>query len=559
MSLINFLIKTRINLEGIIASYIVDKDAKDSKKTQERVLNRIISKARETEYGKAHHFDQIHSPEDYRKYVPVNEYEDLRPWIEKQDQTNLHTITPDHPLRYAVTSGTTGKPKFIPVLQSTLKSQQRIQRLFVYKLLKSRPKMLDGSILSVVSPATEGYITQSGRAFGSTSGHIYEGIPKLIKSKYIVPPEIFSISDYDLKYYMILRLALARQDVSFLSTANPSTIARIVKLINTRYDDLVDEIENGGFSAWDELNFAQKESLQGRLDPNPKRAQELKQLKEDKNGLVRIQDIWPDLQAVACWTGGSSSIFLDQLKGQFDEKTLVRDLGYLSSEFRGTIPFSSDSNAGIPTFRSNYWEFVDRDEWDAGNENFIGMDQVVDGKQYYIFVTTDAGLYRYNMNDVVEVSGFYHKVPLLKFVQKGKGVTNITGEKLYENQVITSVGKCEISMGLQSSFFIMSADEISASYKFYYEPTETHLDKAKELVKDTAQQLDTLLREINMEYDTKRNSERLKPVQICVLKPGTYENYKTFCLQQGQREGQFKIVALQYQKDLKFNFDEHSL
>ena len=61
------------------------------------------------------------------------------------------------------------------------------------------------------------------------------------------------------------------------------------------------------------------------------------------------------------------------------------------------------------------------------------------GLDYYIIVTTPSGLYRYFINDVVRVTGFLHAAPLLKFMQKGKGVTNITGEKLYEAQVLAAV------------------------------------------------------------------------------------------------------------------------
>ena len=61
------------------------------------------------------------------------------------------------------------------------------------------------------------------------------------------------------------------------------------------------------------------------------------------------------------------------------------------------------------------------------------------GRRYYVLFTTAAGLYRYFMNDLVEVTGFFHRTPLLRFVQKGKGVTSLTGEKLYEAQAIEAV------------------------------------------------------------------------------------------------------------------------
>lgn len=559
MNILTTIIKTRIYAEGMISSWVVDKLARYPKEVQQMRLMKIIKRNAETEYGKTHNFDKIKSIEDFRKHVPVNDYEDLRPWIEKEDQTGSSAITKRGAVRYAVTSGTTGKPKFIPVLESTLRRQKLIQHLFIYRMLKSAPTMLDGKILSIVSPSVEGYVTDSGKPYGSTSGHMYESIPKLIRNRYIVPSKLFGIHDYDTKYHAILRLAIQARDITFVSTANPSTLARLAKLFRERGAELIKELAEGTFSEMDKLNYAQQITMKAALKKDPERAEELKKIWEERKGNVRFQDIWPSIAAVACWTGGSSSIFLEQMKGEFGGKTILRDLGYLSSEFRGTIPFSDNTNAGIPTFRSHYLEFVERDEWDSGNQNFVDLHELKNGKLYYIFVTSDFGLYRYNMNDIVEVDGFFNKVPLLKFIQKGKGVTNITGEKLYENQVLCAVDQLENHLGLQSNFFLMVADEANSCYTFYYEPFENASTTAQGKKSDIQSRLDTLLREINIEYDVKRSSGRLKDIDVAVLKAGSYEEFKRYSISNGQREGQFKIVALQYKKDMKFNFEEFRL
>ena len=552
----NYLIRFRIKLEGIIASRIVGRDAKNVEKTQAGVLQRIISRAKKTEYGQKFNFDRILTVGDYQENVPVNDYESLRPWIEKQDQTGTLAINPSQPLMYAVTSGTTGNPKYIPILEETLKRQKRITHLFLYRLLQDRPRLFDGSILSIVSPAVEGRMPVSGRPFGSTSGHMYEGIPGIIQSKYVVPAKIFSIENYETKYLAIIQLAIARGDLTFLTTANPSTLARIAKIVNEHFEDFVSDLEKGEFKLIGELNAEQQTAIQSRLKADPLRASMLRQVKAAK-GNLKLKDLWPDLQVVSCWTGGSSSIFLDQLKYEFPEQTIVRDLGYLSSEFRGTIPLSSDTNAGIPTFRSNFFEFVKREDWDQKRPSFLGLHQLENKEQYYIFVTSDSGLFRYDMNDVVEVDGFYHSVPRLRFLQNGKGVTNITGEKLYENQAIQCVNQVESEFSTQSSFFILSADEKVAIYKLYYEPAAADLETAKKIALKMSESIDQALRDINIEYDTKRNSGRIKPLELVVLQHGTYEAYKKSAIARGQREGQFKIIALQYEKDLHFNFSEH--
>lgn len=554
--LINSLMEIRIKTEGSRVYEAMLREAERPREVQEDVLLKILKTHENTYFGKVHGFKDIETLADFRKQVPVNDYESLRSWVDSQDLTGRPAMNPDFPSFYAMTSGTTGTPKYIPVLKTALKAHKRIMNLFVYRLLHDRPKALKGHILAIVSPAIEGYRPDSGTSFGSTSGHMYAGMPKLVRKKYIVPAPLFGIEDYDLKYLLILRLALKYRDVSYLTTANPSTVVRLLKLLNSNWDKLYRDLKEGTFYRMDELTSAQKRALVGRLGPRKRRAEELNEIYSQR-GELRLKDLFPDLQALGCWTGGSCSIFFDQLKGQIPEGTLIRDIGYLSSEFRGTVPLSNDSNAGVPTFRDYFFEFADKDDWDIGRQKFLCLHELEDRKQYYIFVTTDSGLYRYNMNDIVEVDGFFKKVPKFRFVQKGKGVTNITGEKLYESQVITALSAAEQSLGLQSSFYMTFANEDESRYQLYFEPKSSSLKRAIEKKLEFSRTVEDQLQAVNVEYQVKRKSGRLSTIEVLILAPGTFEEYKKFCLRQGQRESQFKIVALQYRKDQSFSFDHH--
>ena len=74
------------------------------------------------------------------------------------------------------------------------------------------------------------------------------------------------------------------------------------------------------------------------------------------------------------------------------------------------------------------------------------------------------------MNDLVEVTGVFRGTPLLRFVQKGRGVTSLTGEKLYEAQTIEGVCSVALRCGFASSFFMMVADEQASAYRLFVEP-----------------------------------------------------------------------------------------
>ncbi|HVJ63881.1 MAG TPA: GH3 auxin-responsive promoter family protein [Bdellovibrionota bacterium] len=561
--MIAHLTNTVIKLKGKSLDRKLNRQIKNLRKQQEKLLQKIVRQNASTEFGIQHGFGEIQTIEEFRRLVPVTDYEYLRPYVMHQDRTGERALVNHAPVFYAVTSGTTGEPKYIPFHPSALKTNRQSTLFFAAKLLEDRPRMFDGKVLAIVSPAIEGQMTDSGLPMGSISGYMYESTPAMIRNRYLIPPAIFAIEDYNTKYLAILRLALQERNITYLTTANPSTIAKLINLCIATFDEMVHDIATGTFRHLDKVDPAARAAMVATLRANPMRAQELREIKKLARGKPAIRQLWPNLQVVSTWTGGSSSIFLDQLKDQFSKDTLLRDPGYLASEFRGSVPISSGTNVGVTAFWIAYYEFAEQTAWDRGEKHFLGLHELQDKQRYYIFITTDYGLYRYNMNDIIEVDGFYRDhCPLIRFVQKGKGVTSITGEKLYENQMIEAVGRAEKEFGVDSEFYILSCNPQESRYTLYYELAPAVKDSKlyredgdwmSECQKFQAR-IDEILGEINLEYRTKRQSDRLRPLRLDIVKRGTYEAFKMCYLNSGQREGQFKLVALQYAQDIKFDF-----
>ena len=157
------------------------------------------------------------------------------------------------------------------------------------------------------------------------------------------------------------------------------------------------------------------------------------------------------------------------------------------------------------------------------------------------------------MNDLVEVTGFFHQTPLLRFVQKGKGVTSLTGEKLYEAQTIDAVREMTARYGLSSGFFLLVADEAASAYRLFIELDHDVPPDAQGM----GAAVDIRLGELNIEYRGKRESGRLGPLTVAWLKRGTGEAYKVACVRAGQREGQFKPQVLQYRKDIALPVEQY--
>lgn len=116
-------------------------------------------------------------------------------------------------------------------------------RTWLYRAQRDHPGMMRGKVLSLVSPAVEGH-TETGIPFGSTSGHIYKNMPRLIRRSYAIPYEVFDIDDCDAKYYALMRLGLAA-DVTFLCTANPSSIVKLCAVADEQADRLLQDIADG--------------------------------------------------------------------------------------------------------------------------------------------------------------------------------------------------------------------------------------------------------------------------------------------------------------------------
>jgi hypothetical protein len=349
------------------------------------------------------------------------------------------------------------------------------------------------------------------------------------------------------KYRTVLALALAEPAITYLGTPNPSTLIRLVTIMNAERDRLLDVVATGRFDAIEGIPPAVLKVV--KVAPNPARAEQLRRI-----STLTYATAWPDIRLVTTWTGGSCGIALDALRHELPTGAAVMELGYQATEVRGTIAVDLDTRAGLPALHHHFFEFVEQSAWDAGSRTCLTLDQLEDGRQYYVVVTTAAGLYRYFMNDLLQVEGRLHGTPLLRFIQKGKGVTNLTGEKLYEAQAITAVQQGARALGVEPAFFLVVANEQHHGYELLIEVDGAGINRCA-----LAAAVDRHLEDANIEYHAKRASGRLKPLTVMLLRPGAAEAHKAAYVQAGQRESQFKPTVLQYGKDLRWQADEYML
>lgn len=508
---------------------------------QQLLLRSILERQQDTTFGRKFEFRRVRSFHDYRRAVPIHSYEELRPYIEEQERARTQELNAEHPLLYAQTSGTTGKPKYIPVLRDTRDRLRRYQRLFTLAQYAGVPRIFDGRIMVLSGQSVEGRLPTGG-TFGSMSGLLFEALPLAVRRRDVLPVAVRALTDVHAKYWHIAACALAEPLLSVIATPNPSTLLKLLDVIRACYGELVDALSMR----------CRHSSAVGSLLPQVtgRRLSHLKGL-IGHDTQVSFASLWPDLRAVITWMGGNCSVLIPRLRPWLPPATALIEMGYLSSECLGSLNVDVATNRCVPTFHDHVFEFVPLSEWETSAPKTLAVHEIGEGEKYHVVVTTPAGLYRYAMNDIVEVTGRVNGTPTIRFVQKGKGVTNITGEKLYEHHVTTAVDVTLTRLGITSAFYVMVADVEAQQYVLYVEHTAALVALAGEV--------DRALAELNVEYRAKRDSGRLKPVAVHCVRPGTAEAYKAHGLSQGQRESQFKLIRLQYRHECAFDFCQYHL
>ncbi|WDE96419.1 GH3 auxin-responsive promoter family protein [Lentisphaera profundi] len=547
--LLNFLLRIKmyfiymIQVKGFLAR------TANPMKYQIELMKRICHNNANTDYGKKYKFSNIENYEDFQKCVPISDYEDLRPYVEQQDENNTKALIAGKVISYKQSSGTTGKAKYIPVTRESLKFMKISRQITVWFQYKLKPHCFSGHVLPIVSPEIEGFMP-SGLPFGSASHQIAGSMPWVVKKKFVLPPEVFEIEDYPIKYYIMTRIALADKSITYLGTANPTTLHKICETFMLNKAQLLQDIDNGGCNYLNELPQKLQSKIRPWLKKDPQRAAELQDLHR-----AQIFEIWPYLSLINTWTRGSCGISIKALLENAPTELMTCDLGYLASELYGTLVIDPLKGIELPNLNTVFYEFCERDKWESNSPQILLLDQVTEGQFYYVFITTSWGLYRYQMNDIITVTGMYDKTPALHFVQKGRGFTNMTGEKLYESQLIEAMQKLEETYSLQVKFYLMLADEQECFYRLYLEQEEQAPAQSDLMALTNA--LDQQLQDINLEYKSKRASTRLKPLRLSLLKSGAYEAYKREQLSSGIREGQYKVLLLDYAANNKFPWEEY--
>jgi hypothetical protein len=485
--------------------------ARNAVRTQEIVLKQKLDRNADSAFGREHGFSRIRSYADFVSRVPVRTYEELTPWVERLLAGEVTALLGggQRVLMFAMTSGSTDRPKHVPITAPFLREYRRGWNAFGFKALLDHPQAFLRPILQIVSPMDE-HRSKSGVPCGSISGLLAATQKRLVRKYYVTPSETGAIHDAEARYYTIMRFAVP-QDVAWMVTASPATPVKLARTAAQHAENLIRDIHDGTLRPPGDVPNPIQRALVARLSPDPETAGRLSTIAE-RHGELLPRHYWK-LAFLANWTGGTLGLHLRDFPRYFGD-TPVRDIGLLATEGRVSIPLEDGTPAGVMDAAGSFFEFLDAEADSADRSAVHQCHELVVGNEYRVVMTTSAGFYRYDLGDRIRVRGYLGEAPVVEFLHRGAHVSSVTGEKLTEWQVTTAFDRTCRAAQVTLSAFVLAP--VWGDPPFYRLHVGTALDDANRL----AQLLDDELSKLNVEYGSKRSSGRLGPVVVNRLPDG---------------------------------------
>ncbi len=524
----------------------------DPRQVQEALLRGILAHQSATDFGRDHRFDTIRTIDDFRRQLPVAGYEYFDPYIARLRRGETTALLSDPRIyMFALTSGTTAVRKFIPVTQQYLDDYRRGWNIWGLKVFRDHPAVRMQPILQMSGDPDE-FRTESGVPCGAVTGLTAKMQKRIIRWLYSVPACVARIKDPRSKYYAVLLRSIPRK-VGMIIAANPSTLINLARAGDQEKESLIRDLYDGTLSRHLDLPDDIRAELTRRLRRHPERARQLEEIVR-RTGTLYPKDYWPNDCILGNWMGGSVGTYLRHYPRYFGA-TPVRDIGLIASEGRMTIPLTDGTPAGVLDVTTHYFEFIPEAEADSPHPTILGAHELKEGQNYFILLTTAFGLYRYHIYDLVRVAGFHNRTPLIEFLSKGAHFSNVTGEKLSEHHVTQAMAEVLREMNVTLTAYSLapcwpSNEATNGTGAEFEQPYYGLFAEQGDLADLSAghqlsERLDARLRQLNSEYDSKRQSERLGPVRLELVRNGfwlqwdrqrlqktggTLEQYKHPCL-----------------------------
>lgn len=474
--------------------------ASNSVLAQEKILNQIVSKASNTQFGRDHHFTKIDSYEAYKDLVPINDYEGLRPYIDKMVGGQNDVLWPGKPLYLSKTSGTTSGVKYIPITTDSIPNHLNSARnaLLSYIHCSGNSAFLEGNLMFLSgSPSLD---LKSGIHVGRLSGIVNHHVPSYLRRNQLPSYETNCIEDWETKLDQIIE----------------ETLNKPMSLIS-------------GIPPWVQMYFDRIEA------------------KTQK----KIKDVFPEF-SLFVYGGVNFEPYREKLFQSIGKKidsveTYPASEGFIAYQDRydqeGLLLLL---NSGI------YYEFIPAEEYHAENPRRLSIGEVELGVNYAIILSSNAGLWGYSIGDTVK---FISKDPYRILVTgRIKHFISAFGEHVIGEEVekAMTLALNEFPEAKITEFTVapyVSADKGQSRHEWYIE-----FDREPNNMLEFETCLDRKLVKLNTYYDDLISGNILSKLKVKPLQNEAFINYMR---SQGKLGGQNKVPRLSNDRKIVGELDKY--
>ncbi len=378
----------------------------DPATAQQHVLNEIVRRNAATDFGRHHRFDAIDSIASFQRQVPIRDYEDFVPWIDRIRAGESRVLTTEPVTRLATTSGSTSARKLIPYTQTLQTQFNRAIGPWIVDLMRQHPRIVAGRAYWSISPLAKIELEPSKVPIGFEEDSEYLGgiRRRLIDAVMAVPASVRHAPTIDGWRAQTIAALRRSRDLRLVSIWHPSFLSILL----------------------DEMND----------DP---------------------RQIWPDLRVISCWADGHARGAASELARRMPG-VAIQPKGIIATEGMISIPFEQAWPIAI---RSHFFEFL-RDD------GAIALAHELDvGGEYEVVISTAGGFCRYRLADRIRVEGRLRQTPSIRLVMRAGAVSDRFGEKLSEGFVASVIEQLQGELSTDWRFALLAPE--SDRYVLYVE------------------------------------------------------------------------------------------
>ncbi|WP_312554781.1 GH3 auxin-responsive promoter family protein [Empedobacter brevis] len=492
-------------LAKIFAKYIVKKEQKwidHPLETQDKILNELIVAAKNTKFGRDHHFDEIKTYDDFKQYVPIQDYEGLKHYFDQVIEGQSDILWPGKPLYLAKTSGTTSGAKYIPLTKESVPSHIHSARnaLLYYIHETQNSNFVNGKMIFLQgSPILE---DKNGLKIGRLSGISAHFVPNYLQKNRLPSYETNMIEDWERKVDNVVEETV-KADMTLISGIPPWLIMYFERLIKT-------------------------------------------------SGKENVQSIFKNLQLMV--TGGVNYEPYRDKVNQLVGKKIDCIQTYPASE--GFIGYQNTQKSDDLLLLLNngiFYEFIPVDEFFDENPIRISLKDVEIGKDYVLILNTNAGLWGYNIGDTVRFTSIHP----YKIVVSGriKHYTSAFGEHVIGHEVEQALQKTLEKYPASVNEFTV-APQVNPTEGLPYHEWLIEFDHQPHDMKVFNRELDAQMRQQNTYYDDLITGNILRPLIVSEVEKEGFQKYMKSI---GKLGGQNKVPRLSNNRDIADEFYQLNL